>query len=493
MIGASIDLLSSCQSPVGNALLISISRKVSMIKLGFFGAAGEVTGSCYVVTTDRACVMIDMGMHQGERQADMHNQRMPPIDPSKLDAVVLTHAHLDHCGRLPLLIKHGYRGQIHCTNATADVTDIILRDSASIQEEDCLRFNRRLRRGDEPSQEPLYTVREAEQVIRQLTKTGYDQVQTIAEGITIKLVDAGHILGSASVQMVVTDGTRTLTIVFSGDVGVSGSPILRDPTTPVPADVVLLESTYGDRDHKPLDQTRDEFLAILQDAQSNGGKVLIPAFAVGRTQDLVFHIGEFLRAGQLASVRVYVDSPMATSVSDLYARQHDVYDERARQLLADHMAPLSFPGLTYTRTIEESKRLNSAKGSMVIISASGMCTGGRILHHLYHDLGKPETHVVIAGYQGLGTLGRKLVDGAKSVRIFREDVPVRARVHTLGGFSAHAGQSGLLAWAAPFQNSKPRLFLTHGEDGPRTALRDQLVARFGLAPTLPAYGDEVEL
>lgn len=464
-----------------------------MIKLGFYGAAGEVTGSCYVLTTDRASVMIDMGMHQGETAADEHNRRMPPIDVSKLEAVVLTHAHLDHCGRLPLLCKNGFRGRIHCTAATADVTEIILRDSTAIQVEDCERFNRRFRRGGEPRQEPLYDVPQAEQALRQLTTMGYDQFKTIADGITIKLFDAGHILGAASVQMVVTDGPRTLTIVFSGDVGVSESPILRDPVTPMPADVVLLESTYGDRDHKPLAQTRDELLAILLDAQSTGGKVLIPAFAVGRTQDLVFHIGEFLRAGKLKGVRVYVDSPMATSVSDLYARHKEVYDERARQLLAEHMKPLSFPGLTYTRTVEESKRLNDSKGSMVIISASGMCTGGRILHHLYHDVSNPNTHVVIAGYQGQGTLGRRLVDGAKSVNIFREELPVRAKVHTLGGFSAHAGQSGLLTWAAPFQSSKPKMFLTHGEDGPRAALRDQLAARFGLQPVLPHYGDEFEL
>lgn len=464
-----------------------------MIKLGFYGAAGEVTGSCYVLTTDRAQVMIDMGMHQGEREADEHNRRLPPVDPAQLDAVVLTHAHLDHCGRLPLLTKNGYRGKIHCTNATADVTAIIVRDSAGIQAEDCLRFNRRLRRGEEPCQEPLYGVPETEQTLRQLSTVGYDQVTAIADGITVKFIDAGHILGAASVQMVVQEGARTLTIVFSGDVGVSGSPILRDPTTPLPADVVILESTYGDRDHKPLDSTRDELLAILKDAQSVGGKVLIPAFAVGRTQDLVFHIGEFLREGKLPSVRVYVDSPMATSVSDLYARHKEVYDERATQLLADHMLPLSFPGLIYTRTVEESKRLNETRGSMVIISASGMCTGGRIMHHLYHDLGNPETHVVIAGYQGQGTLGRRLVDGARTVNIFREAIPVRAKVHTLGGFSAHAGQSGLLAWAAPFQAIKPRMFLTHGEDGPRMALHDQLVSRLGLQSTMPKYGEEVEL
>jgi metallo-beta-lactamase family protein len=464
-----------------------------MIKLGFFGAAGEVTGSCYIVTTDHACVMIDMGMHQGEREAEEHNRRLPPISRAHLDAVVLTHAHLDHCGRLPLLSKNGYRGLIHCTEPTVDLTGLILRDSASIQMEDCARFNRRLRQGQEPCQAPLYDLDDVELVVSRLRGMPYGQTKTIADGISIKLFDAGHILGSASVQMVVKDGQRTATIVFSGDVGVAGTPILRDPVTPTPADVVLLESTYGDHDHKSLDATRDEFLAILQSAAATKAKVLIPAFAVGRTQDLVYHIGEFLRQKKLEAMSVFVDSPMASSVSDLYVRYKDLYDERARAILADHQSPLDFDGLIYTRTVEESKALNDAPCCMVIISASGMCTGGRIMHHLYHDLSYPQTQVVIAGYQGQGTVGRQLVDGAKEVTIFRESVPVRAEIHTLGGFSAHAGQSGLVNWAAPFASSKPRMFLTHGENGPRAALREQLKAKLGLEAGMPGYGAEVQL
>lgn len=464
-----------------------------MIQLGFYGAAGEVTGSCYVLTTASARVMIDMGMHQGERAADEHNRRLPPMDLAALDGVVLTHAHLDHCGRLPLLIQHGYRGAIHCTDATADVTGVILRDSASIQEEDCERFNRRLRRGQEPCEAPLYSVTDAERTVEQLRTTTYGKVTTIAPGITAEFFDAGHILGLASVRMVVRDGGRTLTIVFSGDIGVAGSPILRDPVTPIPADVVVMESTYGDRDHKPLRETCEEFLAILHESQATGGNTLIPAFALGRTQDLVFHIGEFLRDGRLKSARVVVDSPMATSVSELYTRHKEVYDERARELLAERLAPLSFPGLSYTRSVAESKKLNDAKGSLVIISASGMCTGGRILHHLSRDLPKPQTNLVIAGFQGRGSLGRRLVDGAKRVRIFREDVEVRARVHTLGGFSAHAGQTGLLHWAEPFREARARMFLTHGEDGPRQALRDRLEAKIGVRAAMPQYGEVVEL
>jgi metallo-beta-lactamase family protein len=464
-----------------------------MIKLGFFGAAGEVTGSCYIVQTERARVMVDMGMHQGEKVADEHNRRMPPVDLSTLDTVVLTHAHLDHCGRLPLLIKNGYRGQIHCTAATADITAIILRDSAHLQKED---YERQLRHAKDHSnnhRQPLYSPADVEKTLPCLTPVDYDVVTTIAEGITIKLVDAGHILGAASVQMTVNDGSRTVTIVFSGDVGQMDAPILRDPVTPTPADIVLLESTYGDRDHQPLSTTRDELLSILQDAQVTGGKVIVPAFAVGRAQDLIYHIGEFQRAGKIKAIPIYIDSPMASAVSALYSHYTNIYDDEAKELLGQHMKPLNFPGLSYTDNVEESKRLNNAPGPMVIISANGMCTGGRILHHLSHHLPDANAHVVIVGYQGQGTLGRRLVDGAQDVSIFGRRLPVRAKIHTLGGFSAHAGQSGLLNWAAPFQQQKPRMFLTHGEDPPRVALNSKLKSQFSLDSAMPYYGNEVDL
>jgi metallo-beta-lactamase family protein len=261
----------------------------------------------------------------------------------------------------------------------------------------------------------------------------------------------------------------------------------------VPANAVLLESTYGDRDHRSLEETRAAFLGILQEAEATRSKVVIPAFAVGRTQDLVYHIGEFLRAGELKPIQVFVDSPMASSVSALYAYHTSLYDERASEIIADHLKPLNFPGLTYTRSVEESKAINMAKGPMVIISANGMCTGGRIRHHLAHNLPNPDSQIVIVGYQGQGTVGRQLVEGAKHVTIFRNHVPVRARIHTLGGFSAHAGQSGLLLWTEAFRRTKPRMFLTHGENAPRTILRDQLQSRLGFDAALPNYGDEVTL
>jgi metallo-beta-lactamase family protein len=463
-----------------------------MIKLGFYGAAGEVTGSCYIVTTDRGRVMVDMGMHQGEREADEHNRRMPPGDLAKLDAVVLTHAHLDHCGRLPQLANRGYRGPIHCTLPTAGITEIILRDSAHIQSED---FARRLRHGRVrgPQDEPLYNEQDVERTLPLLTTIAYDEVKTIAEGISIQMVDAGHILGAASVQMKVDDGNRDVTIAFSGDVGPVGAPILRDPITPLPADAVLLESTYGDHDHRSLEETLGQFLTILKSAQASGSKVLIPAFAVGRTQDVIYHIGEFVRTKKLSSIKVFLDSPMASSVSALYTKHTDIYDDRAIEILSEQMMPLTYPGLTYTQSVEESKGLNDAKGAMVIIAANGMCTGGRILHHLRYNLPDPNAQVVIVGYQGETSLGRRLINGAPFVSIFGQDVKVRAQVHTLGGFSAHAGQSGLVNWAAAFETTKPRMFLTHGDDGPRSILRQKLKERWRLDAAMPKYGEEVDL
>jgi metallo-beta-lactamase family protein len=463
-----------------------------MIKLQFWGAAGEVTGSCYVVTTDRAQVMVDMGMHQGEREADAHNRRLPKVDLSKLDAVILTHAHLDHCGRLPMLVKNGYSGRIHCTRPTTEITEVILRDSAYLQAEDYTRFLRR-NRGKELERAPLYSEQEVERTLPMLTTVEYNHPTVIAEGISITFVDAGHILGAASVQMVVNDGDRNVTIVFSGDIGQLGAPIVRDPTPPAFADVAIMESTYGDHDHRSLEATCDEFLSILEQAQATRSKVIIPAFALGRAQDLLYHIGEFLRAGKLNPLKVFIDSPMATSISRIYSRHTDFYDQHADNLVDNNIKPLGFPGLSFTGSSDESKALNDAAGPMVIISANGMCTGGRILHHLRHNLPDPNAHIVIVGYQGQGTLGRRLVNGARFVSIFGRDVSVRAKVHTLGGFSAHAGQSGLLNWAAALKQTKPRLFLTHGEDMPRKVLKDQLKSRFSLDAVLPNYGNEVEL
>lgn len=468
-----------------------------MVNLSFYGAAGEVTGSCYLVETDHARVVVDFGMHQGDVDAEARNRTAPPLEFPRIDAVVLTHGHLDHCGRLPLLLQHGYPGPIYATPATTELTGIILRDSASLQQADAEDDNRRRARQGKPAVPPLYNVEEAEQTLRRFKDIPYGRTQEIARGVFICFFDAGHILGSASVLMTIRGEDphgRDKVLLFSGDVGVVGAPILRDPQTPNGhVDAVILESTYGDRDHRPLDQTLDELVGVLTAAREEGGKVLTPAFAVGRTQDLIYHIANLMREGRLAPTNVYVDSPMATAASELYKKHHEVYDADARRLQHDGRGPLALPGLRYVRTREESQSLNSRDGGIVVIAGSGMCTGGRILHHLRHNLGKPTTHVMIVGYQADGTLGRTLVNGAKTVRIFGEEIEVKARIHTLGGFSAHAGQTGLANWFAAAAPSKPRLFLTHGEDGPRSVLQGKLAATYGVTAELPEWGDTATL
>ncbi len=468
-----------------------------MAQLTFHGAAGEVTGSCYLLETPRARVLVDYGMFQGGSDSRRRNERIPLIKPASLDAVVLTHAHLDHCGRLPLLVQAGYTGPIFATPATISLTQIILRDAAAIQEADAQQENRRRMRQDRPPVQPLYSTRDIASVMRLFEPVAYDEDREIAPGVQIRLVDAGHILGSASVQMTVrdraTNGERPRTIVFSGDIGVKGSPLLRDPTPLDRADVLILESTYGDRDHRERKQTAEEMISIIEAAQAEDGKVLIPAFAVGRTQDVIYHLGQALAAGRLKSLSVHIDSPMAIQTSELYKRNPRLFDEETRALWRSGHPPLDFPGLQYSRTPQQSSRLNTVRGGMVVIAGSGMCTGGRILHHLRHGLWQPTTHVVFVGYQAEGTLGRELVDHAERVRILGEPIVVKAQVHTLGGFSAHAGQTGLLEWASSLRRSVKTAYLTHGEQPQRRALSKALRQNLGIRSHLPELGATVSV
>jgi metallo-beta-lactamase family protein len=471
-----------------------------MVTLSFFGAAGEVTGSCYLLQTPHARVLIDFGLFQGDRAASAKNRKLPPIKPERLDAIVLTHAHLDHCGRLPLLTKARYRGPIYATPASIDLTGIILRDAAQIQESDAREYNERMMRQGKPPVEPLYTVDDVGAVLRILRPLGYEVPTEIVPGLSILFRDAGHILGSASLEVTIHKPRDPIevekTIVFSADIGAPHTPILRDPVTFSNADVVILESTYGDRDHKPIDATLDEFAGVINEAQRAGGKILIPAFAVGRTQDVIYHLGQLIRDKRIKPPLCYVDSPMAAAASDLYARHTELHDPESRALKGLAARPLSFPGLQYVRTSLQSRRLNDVRNCMVI-AASGMCSGGRIVHHLKHNLWRNDTHVVFVGYQGAGTLGRAIVDGASSVRIFGQPIAVKAKVHTIGGFSAHAGQSGLLAWieslARCSRAKRVKFFLTHGEQMQRRTLAAQIQARYGLKAILPAFGDRIAI
>lgn len=466
------------------------------MKLHFYGAAGEVTGSSTLVDTGAARVLVDFGMHQGSALADRRNRRLPPGLSSggakRLSAVVLTHAHIDHIGRLPLLAREGYKGAVWCTRPTAELAGILLRDSAKIQEEDAAKLRRRRQRAGRDHVNPLYTSAEVEQVLPLLRTVEYGAVSEVAEGVRVRMVDAGHILGSASVEVRVESPVKR-TIVFSGDLGPKGMPLMRDPTPLSDADVVVMESTYGDRDHRSFDETLVEFESIIKDAVWNKEKVLIPSFAVGRAQQLVYQLGILSRSNRVPVFPVFLDSPMAIEALDLHRRYLEFLDADTRKAAAAGLQPLCPENLTLTPTGEDSRRLNSLEGAAVIIAGSGMVTGGRILHHLRHNVWRKGVHVMIVGYQPSGSRGRQLVDKAPTIRIWGDPIAVRAEVHTLGGFSAHAGQSGLVEWASHFKGAKPRFVLNHGEDKPRGALAGILRDRFGYDTLTPTLFEVVEL
>lgn len=463
------------------------------MKITVLGAAGgEVTGSAYLVETEQARVLVDCGMFQGGRKVDELNHSPLGAAVLPLQAVLLTHAHLDHTGRLPLLAQAGYTGPLFATPATIEMTSLILRDSAKIQVQDAERANRRLSPGDKPAT-PLYTLGDAEKILQQLKPVPYDRPIAVAPGIQACFLEAGHMLGSASIQLLVEEKRGRRRVVFSGDIGPKGAPILRDSETFAQADLVFLESTYGDRDHQPFATTVEQFIAVLRQAVAARGKVIVPTFAVGRAQLLTALLAGIFRQKLIAPFPVFLDSPMAIEASHIYDRHPELFDEETTAFLRAGSIARDLTTMRWTATAEESKVINSVPGPCLIMAPSGMCNAGRVLHHLRHNVGNPEAHVVIVGFQGHGTIGRQLVDGAREISIFGERLAVRAQVHTLGGFSAHAGQTDLLQWFAPLASAKPRVVLTHGEDGPRQALAEAVLARHGLAASLPALGESIVL
>ncbi|ACB73844.1 MBL fold metallo-hydrolase RNA specificity domain-containing protein [Opitutus terrae] len=464
------------------------------MRITLLGAAGgEVTGSSYLVETSRAKILVDCGLFQGGPQADALNRAAMPDACRALDAVVLTHAHLDHTGRLPLLTRAGFAGPVFATPATVDMTGLILRDAAKIQAQDAERHNRRRERAGEPPFVPLYSVADAEQIISQLRAAPYREPVSVAPGIQVRFVEAGHMLGSASLQLLVDDGGQRRTVVFSGDLGPKSAPILREFEPFTQADLVFCESTYGDHDHQQFAQTVTEFIAILRDAIAGGGKVLVPTFAVGRAQLLTALLAWAFRHKELKPFPAFLDSPMAIEASRIYDKHGELFDDEMVAFLRERPIRHDLSTLRMTATADESRAINAVPGPCLIMAGAGMCTAGRILHHLRHNLWSPQAHVIIVGYQGRGTLGRQLVDGATRVSIFGEPIVVRAKIHTLGGFSAHAGQTDLLAWMSALAPVKPRVVLTHGEDQPRTTLAALIKERFGLVPHLPAIGEIIEL
>lgn len=457
------------------------------------GAAGEVTGSAYLIETSRARVLLDFGMFQGGARAEEKNCVPEGLAPAGLDAVLLTHAHLDHTGRLPLLIKGGFQGPIYATDATRDLAGLIMHDSAKVQQYDIERVNRKRQRAGETPLEPLYHHEEVERTLALFQRVEYERPFRVAEGIAGRFVEAGHMLGSASIQLTIEEGARNRKVVFSGDVGPHGLALVRDAVPLKQADLVFLESTYGDRNHKPPKETLNEFREIIEGAVGRGTRILVPAFAVGRTQQILFHLEELFCAGTVKRFPVYLDSPMAIAATTLYQQHPDLFDEEARDLERRCGAIRQNPHVRTCRTPNESMALNDAPGPCLIMAGAGMCNAGRILHHLRHGLWRAETVVLIVGYQAEGSLGRLLVDGAKEVSIFGEKIAVKAAIHTLNGFSAHAGQCELLDWFNHLAPSAPRVVLTHGEPRGREPLAELIERRHGLKPVLPGQGDVIEL
>ena len=464
------------------------------MKLTFLGAAsGEVTGSAYHLRTAAADVMVDFGLFQGGRHAEVANRTKALRDAPGLAAVLLTHAHLDHCGRLPLLARAGFKGPVFCTDATREISGLILRDSAHVQEQDLVRINRRRERAGEASLEVLYTAADVDRILRNFRAIEYGQVVPVAPGMQARFVDAGHLCGSASIELTVNEEGRTRRIIFSGDLGRANTPMLRDPVHFSGADVVVTESTYGDREHKPLADTVAEFESIVQQAIARRSKILIPTFAVGRAQLMLYLLAIMFRNHMVEPFPIYIDSPMAIEATAICARHVDLYDDDFQALQRQKPLAEDMRTVRSVATTDDSRRLNDISGPCVILAGSGMCTAGRILHHLKQNLWREGTSVVFVGFQGRGTLGRMLVEGAKTVNILGEKIAVKARIHTLGGFSAHAGQSELLGWLGSMADSRPRVIVTHGEESARETLAGRIRERFGLASERPQVGDVLEL
>jgi metallo-beta-lactamase family protein len=462
------------------------------MKVTLYGAAGNVTGSAYHVQSMSASVLVDFGMFQGEQKLEALNAKIP-FNIRKLDAVVLTHAHLDHTGRLPLLAKNGYTGPVYATRATMDIVELILKDAARIQEQDVERHNRKRQRMGQPPLSPLYSEEDVEELLGLLSPLEYNTYTEVSKGIKVRVREAGHILGSASVELTVEEGGKSKVALFSGDIGPQNMAILKDPDPFTSADLVFMESTYGDHDHRPINDTLKEGTEIIDKAIREKGKILVPSFAIGRTQQLLYYLARAIEDGAREHLPVYLDSPMAIEATRIYARHEELFDEEMMELVNSGAVKTDLARLHFSKTPEESRALNEVSGPCMIIAGAGMCNAGRILHHLKHNLWKPETTVMIVGYQGEGTLGRRLLDGAKKVRIFGEDIVVRASIASMGGFSAHAGQGDLLRWFDDVAPSRPLLVLSHGEDRGRLPLAELIRKRYQLDPILPAYGNSIEV
>jgi metallo-beta-lactamase family protein len=465
------------------------------MKLRFLGAAQTVTGSQHLIEINGQRLLLDCGLYQGRRKQAVERNRNFSFDPAEIDSVILSHAHIDHSGNLPNLVKSGYTGPIHAQRASAHLAEIMLKDSGHIQESSIRHVNyRRKKRGQDPI-EPLYTIKDAEQAASQLEEQDYDNPFEPIPGVKVRFVEAGHILGSAQIVLDLQENGRSQRLWFSGDIGRPELPLIRDPQMPDHADYLLMECTYGDRPHSSPEEGQTELRDQIKETLDRGGKVIIPAFAVGRTQELVYSIHKLMDAGDIPEVPVFVDSPLAVNVTDLFRSHPECFDEEALAMIQSdkHRAALGFDRLTYIRSVEDSKALNERDEPMIIISASGMMEVGRILHHLEHNIHDPNSLVLIVSWMAPHTLGRRLLEGQEKVKIFGETYDRKIRVAQVRGFSAHAGQNLLHEYALRLKDSVKQVFLVHGEERAATALNEKLEASGMDRAYYPAWGSEVEL
>ena len=434
-----------------------------MIRITCLGGAGSVTGSCYLVESPQnRKILVDCGLFQGGRQMETRNREEWGFDPGEIQTLFLTHAHVDHSGRIPKLVKDGFKGKIITSPPTADLCEIMLLDAAHIQEMDAEWQTRKNKRQAKKDIMPLYTTEDAEASLKLLSPMERDNVVTVDPGMKARLRNAGHILGSSILELWVEEGGETFKVVFSGDLGKKDQLIVRDPHEIFDADYLFVESTYGNRMHRDMEGSKKELVDAIQYSVSFGEKIVIPAFAVERTQEILYILGEFLRDGLIPDIPIYLDSPLAIKATEIFRRNKKYYDEEAKAIVDAGYDPFGMPNLRFTSTTKESIAINEKPGSAIVIAGSGMCTAGRIKHHLKHNLWREGASLVIVGFQAKGTTGRKIVDGAKQVKIFRENVAVRAKIFTIGGFSAHADQGDLLEWISHFE-SNPKVFVVHGE------------------------------
>ncbi|NCF00210.1 MBL fold metallo-hydrolase RNA specificity domain-containing protein [Emergencia sp. 1XD21-10] len=468
------------------------------MKIKFCGASSGVTGSCHLLTTANHKVLLDCGQFQGGKAQEALNYEPFPFDPKEIECVILSHAHIDHCGRIPLLVKRGFTGKIYCTDATADLLDVMLKDSGFIHEKDAEWKSKRAARAGKPPVEPLYTYDDALKALEYVEPILYDQQIKINDHMKIVFNDAGHILGSAITEIWVCEDSKESKIVFSGDLGMVNRPILKDPTIIKKADYVIMETTYGNRNHPANITSIKELLDIVLNTTRRGGTVVIPSFAVGRTQELVYEFNKFYEEDseykdELDQLMVYVDSPMATTATEVFRKNAQVFDDETRDYILRGDNPLDFKNLKFTRSTAESQALNLDRNPKIIISASGMCEAGRIRHHLKHNLWDARSSVIFVGYQAEGTLGKLLVEGVKDIVLFGEEVHVNAEIYNLEGFSGHADQNGLFSWLAGFRQKPKQIFLVHGEEDSKKDFGKLIHDKLGYEPVVVLGNSEFEL